>query len=809
MPIPVGQANLHTMTIALEGLKVLDLSHGPATGIATMILADFGADVVRVIPPDSHPLDSGNAAPMWKRGKREICLDLDTEPAQATLHELLAKADVFVVNWRSRALEQRALDYANIKARYPHLIYCHISGFGSQGPKADYPGYEHVVAAASGRMLTFSGIVDRKGPVFSALQVGTHATAQSTLTGILAAVFQRTITGKGRLVETSMLQGMLPYEQGALIGQQFEQFSHLYAQANNPEPPMPSLFYHPAQAGDGRWVQFGNLLPHLFDNFLVVTDLIDIIGDPDFDEKQLYLRDPEKHEAFRARMLSRIQEKSAEEWMDACVENGGIVAGQYQTTQEALDDPDIVANGHVIQREDGKQLGPLATLSDTPANPGPPTTLIAVDEIHWHTTEVASNTAGALDDDNPTTPLRGVKVLEIATIIAAPLGASFLADLGAEVTKIEQIGGDPYRGLAMGVGSARVNAGKRSISLNLKSKEGQAIALKLAAEADIVIHNYRPGVPERLGIGYEAIKAVNPEVIYLQSNGYGPDGPGALRPSTHPIPGAAMGGVVYQMGERLPTDLQDIDGLKLWTKRLMRANEVNPDPNTALVIASSALLGLTTREIHGKGQRIYVDMFGANAYANHDDFLNYADKPHRPLPDENLYGLNATYRLYECADEQWVFLALVTDKEHTKFVTLIETAGFASPSIELLQQCDATTAAALTELFSNQSADAWEALLASDGIGCVRADRASPVEFWLNDPQSHALGMTQPQSHPAWGDYLRHGSNLRFERSPPSLKPPPLAGQHAEEILAHLNFTKAEIDALIDQGIVFIESAVS
>ena len=144
----------------------------------------------------------------------------------------------------------------------------------------------------------------------------------------------------------------------------------------------------------------------------------------------------------------------------------------------------------------------------------------------------------------------------------------------------------------MGVGSARVNAGKRSISLNLKSAEGQAIAVKLAANADVLIHNYRPGVPEKLGIGYDQICQVNPNIVYLQVNGYGPDGPGALRPSTHPIPGAAMGGVLYQMGGRIPREQQDIPALRNWTRRLMRANELNPDPNTAMVVCSSALLGL-------------------------------------------------------------------------------------------------------------------------------------------------------------------------------------------------------------------------
>ena len=135
---------------------------------------------------------------------------------------------------------------------------------------------------------------------------------------------------------------------------------------------MPTLHYHPAQAGDGRWLQFGNLLPHLFDNFLMVTDLIDIIADPDFEPTQLALP-PEKYEPFRDRMLRQLQTRPAGDWINDCIANGSVVATTYQTTQDALRDPDIVANGHAMDRGDGSiQLGPLARMTKTPAQPGPP-----------------------------------------------------------------------------------------------------------------------------------------------------------------------------------------------------------------------------------------------------------------------------------------------------------------------------------------------------------------------------------------------------------------------------------------------------
>jgi crotonobetainyl-CoA:carnitine CoA-transferase CaiB-like acyl-CoA transferase len=794
---------------ALEGLRVVDLTAGPAGGLATMILADFGAEVLLIERPGGDPFQHLPAASLWRRGKRTLNLDLASAADLTRLHTLLAAADVLVCNWRPAALRRRGLDYAPLHARHPQLVVCHIGGFGDRGPLADVPGYEHVVAARSGRMRLFSGTADREGPVFSALQVGVHACAQSAVAGILAALLARARDGHGRQVRTSVLQGLLAYDQGPMLALQFrERYPEEIpaAPAPAPEPPLPSLYYHPAQAGDGRWLQFGNLLPHLFDNFLRVTDLLDVLVDPDFDAAQMLIRDPERHEAFRLRMLERIQQRPAGDWMAEFVADGGIVAGPYQTTQEALADPDIVANGHVVARADGGvELGPLARLSETPGQPGGPARPDAgVLEARW----LAAPRSAPISPRRPGLPLAGVRVVELATIIAAPMGAACLADMGAEVIKVEQIGGDPYRGLHGGVGAARVNAGKRSISVNLKAPAGRDLVLALVQDADVLIHNYRPGVPERLGIGYEQLAALNPRLVYLQANGYGPEGPGALRPSTHPIPGAALGGVLFQLGERVPQAVLPVEEVRRWTRRLMCANEVNPDPNTAVVIATAVLLGLAARERTGHGQRIITDMFGANAYANYDDFLAFPGKPERALPDAGLHGLAATYRLYPCADGSWVFLALVTAAERERFVQTLTSAGLSAPPAELLAAGSAATVTALTALFARHTAEAWEALLTQAGVACVRADGPIPAEFWRNDPQPGALGLRQPAVHPRWGAYRRHGRLVRFDEDAEPLGSPPLAGQHNAEILLELGRSAEQIEALYTERVLWRDPAL-
>lgn len=770
---------------ALDGVRILDLTVGPVGGMAMTVFADFGADVLRIRRSDRF--DHLPAAPMWRRGASAIHLDIRED--RGRFDALCAAADVLVVNWLPSTRAAAGLDVQALRRQFPHLVICSITSFGADDPRSQLPGYEHVVAAATGRMLCFTGCPDREGPAFSALQVGIHACTQSVVSGVLAAWVARAGHGQGSLVETSLLQAFLAFEQGAMLGEQFrgllgdvvDGVAGAAAQA-----PLPSLHYLPTQAGDGRWVQLGNLLPHLFDNFLVATELVDILADPDYDTAQMVLPEA-KREHFRDLMFTRMQEKTAAEWIEVFTENGSVVAGPVQSTQDALHDVDMLANGHVIELGAGVQIGPLARLSQTPARPRAGIGNGEDRVVTWLQSPRTPVTYRAQED----LPLKGVRVVEIATIIAAPFGASLLAELGAGVIKVEPIGGDPYRGLAGGVGACRVNLGKRSIRVDLKHPDGQAVVRDLLRTTDVLIHNFRPGVPEKLGIDYPSLAAINPRLVYLQSNGYGPDGPGAHRPSTHPIPGAGMGGVLLQMGGELPSELLDLTELRAWSKRLMRANEVNPDPNTALVVASACLLALAARERTGQGQQVFVDMFGANAWANADDFLNYPGKADRACPDAGQHGLSPVYRLYRCADDGWVFLALVSAAERVKARDVLEAAEMVCP--------DLMDGVAMERLFATATATFWQDLFGAARLPCIQADGPMPKFFWQAPAQAE---FRTPSRHTEWGPFHRPGSLCRFDRLPQAILHPPLAGEHSRELLELAGRSAADIEALLGQGVV-------
>ena len=801
----------------LDDLRVIDLSSGPAGGMATMVLADFGADVIKVERPEGDPFRSLPAAPMWLRGKRSVVLDLREPDGQARLHDLVRTADVVVASYAPGKAAALGADHATLSALNPGLVYCSITGFGPVGPYAGYPGYEHVVAAKAGRMMTFQGMADREGPGFSVLRVATHATSMATVAGAIGALLARERTGRGQLVETSLLQGLLNYDMNGLVrGQLARRDPETFA--TDPLamlPRMPTLNYHPVQTKDGRWIQLGNLLQHLFEAFLVAADLTEVYyGDPRFNGGQW--ESPEAMEAFRDLMLERMRERDAEEWMRTFVENGSVAATIFNTTEGALDDIDIAPNGNVVEFEDEhigrtRQLGPVADLTVTPAviERGHPAvgqhTEQVLAELAAGTREAWQPTAGgAANGASPTGgALEGVTVLEFSTIIATPLGASLIGDLGARVIKVEPIGGDPYRGMGIGIGAAKTNVSKESIALNLKSDEAQKVLRGLIERADVIVHNYRPGVPERLGMGYEQARAINPRIIHISANGYGPHGPGAHRPSTHPIPGAGMGGAGWQAGEGMPPGYCDsIEQVREASRLLMRSNEVNPDPNTSAVIAAAALLGLYARERHGVGQQIFVNMLGANTYANSDDFLTYEGKRARPTIDSGLHGHGALYRLYRCA-EGWVFLGVVTEREWAALVAQLASPELADgrfASAEGRSEHDAALASLLEGLFAAKAASQWEAELTPLGVGCVRADGPMPGEFWLDDAHVRENDFIVERHHARYGDYFRHGPLQVLHDTPGSYGPAVLAGEHTDAILGELGYDADAIATLRANG---------
>ena len=813
---------MNSKSMPLSGIVVIDESQGPAAGLATMVLADFGADVIKVEPPGGDVFREMPSSRLWLRGKRSVVLDRAHADHRDTMLRLAAHADVWVRGPFVLAVAPGTLSDDELMKANARLVLAWVSAFGRNGPWANIPPYEALVAAKVGRMLQFRGLPSRPGPAYCALQVATHAASQSLLAGVLAALHAVTRDDVGQMLETSMARGLLAYDMGGLL---LPQVNAWHRSRGEPEiPPMPdpaaalpTLNYHPVRTSDGRWLQLGNLLPHLFMNFVRAVgleteyDALDVSG-------PTALWPEDKREAFRDVILTRMQQKTLDEWQRIFINDGGVASHPYQSTEQALADDDVLANGHSVPMgSDGRQLGLLANLTRTPGAAGGPaprlgehteqvlsqvlalTKLAAQRVAPSAVSSAAPPTVASQAAPRPTAtsarkaPLDGITVVEAATIIAAPFGAALLADLGARVIKLEPPEGDPFRNMAPGLGAARVNSGKESIALDLKQARAQRVAQQLVAKADIFIHNYRPGVPERLGLGYEQLAALNPKLVYLSANGYGPAGPGALRPSTHPIPGAAMGGVLHQIGGEPQAGAMSLAQLRETARRLMRANDVNPDPNTSLVICSVALLGLSSRRRLGVGQSIFVDMFGANAYANFDDALSFPGKTPRQSPDREGLGLHPLWRLYRCA-RGWVFLAVASDDEWQRLRAALGGAGSIDAAVfvadfDRARNGGDALAAAVQAVFASKDAAHWEAVLSSQGIGCVQADAALPEAFFLNDPIADREQLLVTANHKDWGPYRRHGALVVLHGTPGIYRGAALNGEHTDALLRELGLS--------------------
>ena len=198
------------MVQALDGIRVLELGSGTAGAMAGMVLAENGAEVIRIEPPGGDPERDRPGALVWHRGKRSVVLDLRDRRERERFVALAATADGLVDTLRPGAAERLGVDYDALRARAPRLVYLSLTGFGERGPLRDIPGYEGMLAAAAGRMAGQEGF--REGPIFTPVPIACYGAAMLGAQGLLAALWARRETGRGQQVNTSLLHALSVYD---------------------------------------------------------------------------------------------------------------------------------------------------------------------------------------------------------------------------------------------------------------------------------------------------------------------------------------------------------------------------------------------------------------------------------------------------------------------------------------------------------------------------------------------------------------------------------------------------------------------
>jgi crotonobetainyl-CoA:carnitine CoA-transferase CaiB-like acyl-CoA transferase len=394
-----------------------------------------------------------------------------------------------------------------------------------------------------------------------------------------------------------------------------------------------------------------------------------------------------------------------------------------------------------------------------------------------------------------TSPLAGIKVVEISVAMAGPFCGMMLADYGAEVVKIERLeGGDDSRAWPphfygqMSHYFASANRNKRSLALNLKSPQGVEIANRLIDQADVLIDNYRVGALERAGLGYAAVAARNPRLIYCSISGFGRGGPRRTDPANDLFMQAYSGGMSIT-GEAggAPAKM----GISI------------ADTGAGLFATIGILMALEARHRTGRGQHVNTSLLEGQLSLLSYHLTSYFATGRAPQRSGSGAQLGVPYQAFPSADD-WFVVAVFNDRMWRGTCTAIGKSEW----IEDPRFCTVEGRIAhkdllvrlLTEVFLTQPARHWEATLQKEGVPCTPVNRIDQI---VAEPQVRSCDMIVDMEVPQLGPIRMAGLPIKFTETSGRIDlPPPHLGEHSEAILRELGFGKQELDRLVASGAV-------
>ena len=391
-------------------------------------------------------------------------------------------------------------------------------------------------------------------------------------------------------------------------------------------------------------------------------------------------------------------------------------------------------------------------------------------------------------------PLTGIRIIDLSQTLAGPFCSMLLADMGAEVIKIEipnqgdglRSWGPPFLG-GEGVYFLGFNRNKKSITLNLKHERGREIFIKLINKADILLENFRPGTMEKLGFSYEKIKNTNPRIIYCRISGYGQSGPYRERAGYDLITQGESGLMTITGSPDRPP------GAKVGVAIV--------DLGTGMYAAQGILCALLAREKTGKGQMIDVSLFDSVISWMWQPMGSYLVSGELPKRIGTVHPVATPYQAFKTRDiyitigcqtqNHWTKLCELLDieelKDDPRFVTLPK-------RVENREELSSI----LSKIFLTKEGEYWLKTLQDAGLPCAPVNTVDRI---VSDPQVLHRQMLVEVDHPTAGTIKVPGIPIKLSKTPGKVKsPPPLLGQHTEEVLRELGYSKEAIQTLRDEG---------
>jgi crotonobetainyl-CoA:carnitine CoA-transferase CaiB-like acyl-CoA transferase len=382
--------------------------------------------------------------------------------------------------------------------------------------------------------------------------------------------------------------------------------------------------------------------------------------------------------------------------------------------------------------------------------------------------------------------LSGLTVLDLTRLLPGAYCTQMLADLGADVVKVEEPGRGDYNrefppiNVKESGSFLLLNRNKRSVTVNLKTEEGKAILQRLAARADILVEGFRPGVMDRLGVGYEALTKENPRLIYCAISGYGQDGPYAKTPG-HDLNYMALAGALQLFGKAGEGPI--VPGLS-----------IADQGGGSLMAAFGILAAVLGRARTGKGQFVDVSMTdGAVSWLGYHaaDYLFAGVEPKGG--ERRFIGQAPCYNVFRCADGRHITLGLIEPQFWNRFCDI---AGLPDLKEEQWPEGEAADRQMkqVADLMASRSCDEWMALL---GPADLPVAPVNTMREAFNDPQFKHREMLLEMDHPVEGRIPQLGFPIKFSDTPGRLRtPPPLLGEHNDEVLRSLGYADGDIEEL-------------